>query len=147
MIYVIYDQIEVMILVDWIVIMWVGKVLQFVLLKEIYNCFVNKYVVGFIGLLLMNFMKGKIDGGDMLWFISGDILFQVSGYDFVGGMFFIGEVWFGICLEYVFIGDDVVWIFNKFEVRVELFDLFGLDMFVCVIVGEYVLWVCFDGQV
>lgn len=146
MIYVTHDQIEAMTLADRIAIMRAGKVLQLAPPKEIYNRPANKYVAGFIGSPSMNFMKGNIDGGDMLRFTSGDISFQVSGYDFAGGTSPIGEAWFGIRPEHVLTGDDVARAPNKFEARVELLDPLGSDTLARVAVGEHSLWVRLDGQ-
>lgn len=66
-VYVIYDQIEVMIFGDKVVVMKDGVIQQFGMLQQIYNDLVNLFVVSFIGLLLMNFILLCLQCWDGCW--------------------------------------------------------------------------------
>ncbi len=64
MIYVTHDQIEAMTLADRIAVMKGGTIQQLDAPQNIYNKPKNLYVAGFIGSPSMNFLKGRIDGGN-----------------------------------------------------------------------------------
>lgn len=88
-IYVIYDQIEVMIFVDCVVVMKQGVVQQVGSLMEIYDCLVNVFVVSFIGNFVMNLMDGVVEGG----------IFKVEGVEVKGFMVFDVKMILGFCVE------------------------------------------------
>ena len=63
-VYVTHDQIEAMTMADKIVVMHDGSVEQIGAPLELYDSPANVFVAGFIGSPAMNFIKGRIDGGD-----------------------------------------------------------------------------------
>jgi multiple sugar transport system ATP-binding protein len=63
-VYVTHDQIEAMTMADRIVVMNSGNVEQIGAPLELYDRPNNLFVAGFIGSPAMNFLKGKIEGGN-----------------------------------------------------------------------------------
>jgi multiple sugar transport system ATP-binding protein len=63
-VYVTHDQIEAMTMADKIVVMNAGNVEQIGAPLELYDRPNNLFVAGFIGSPAMNFLKGKIEGGN-----------------------------------------------------------------------------------
>lgn len=148
MIYVIYDQVEVMILVDKVVVFNGGCVEQVGLLLEFYYYLVNLFVVGFFGMLKMGFLCGyfSCNQGECC-----EVVFECGVC--VGLLLCVGElvigslVIFGICLEYLnivclgYVFQGLLW------VVVDVSECLGSDSFcyVCVDLGEmFILCVCGD---
>jgi len=63
-VYVTHDQIEAMTMADKIVVMHDGRVEQMGAPLELYDRPDNLFVAGFIGSPAMNFLQGRIEGGD-----------------------------------------------------------------------------------
>ena len=82
MIYVTHDQIEALTLADRIAVMQGGVIQQLAPPKEIYRRPVNRFVASFVGSPAMNFIPGRIEGGDM--FRAGDYRIPLAGYAFAG---------------------------------------------------------------
>jgi multiple sugar transport system ATP-binding protein len=70
MIYVTHDQVEAMTLGDRIVVMNKGHVQQIDTPMNLYDHPRNRFVAGFIGSPAMNFVDGRIIGGDSLQFVA-----------------------------------------------------------------------------
>jgi multiple sugar transport system ATP-binding protein len=70
MIYVTHDQVEAMTLGDRIVVMNKGYVQQLDTPMNLYDHPRNRFVAGFIGSPAMNFVDGRIIGGDSLQFVA-----------------------------------------------------------------------------
>ena len=70
MIYVTHDQVEAMTLGDRIVVMNKGYVQQIDTPMNLYDHPRNKFVAGFIGSPAMNFVDGRIVGGEPLQFVA-----------------------------------------------------------------------------
>jgi multiple sugar transport system ATP-binding protein len=64
-IYVTHDQVEAMTLADRIVIMRGGEIEQVGTPDEVYNSPASVFVGGFIGAPAMNFVKGRVAGGEL----------------------------------------------------------------------------------
>ena len=77
MIYVTHDQIEAMTMGDKIVVLKDGFVQQVDSPMNLFNNPANKFVAGFIGSPAMNFLKGQIQQGDELQFVSGTVRFGI----------------------------------------------------------------------
>lgn len=73
MIYVTHDQVEAMTMGDRIVVMKDGFINQIDSPLNLYGKPVNKFVAGFIGSPAMNFMSGKIEDSDGLFFNEGKV--------------------------------------------------------------------------
>jgi multiple sugar transport system ATP-binding protein len=63
MVYVTHDQEEAMTLADRMVVMRSGVVQQFGTPEECYLRPANRFVAGFVGMPVMNFVEGRVDGG------------------------------------------------------------------------------------
>lgn len=63
------------------------------MLKEIYDCLVNMFVVGFIGNFVMNLIEGESKSGR----------FYVVNVEFFGLNVLDGKFIFGFCVEDVFV--------------------------------------------
>ena len=72
MIYVTHDQTEAMTMGDKIIIMKDGIINQIDTPLNLYNKPTNKFVAGFIGSPSMNFVKGKLQKNNKLYFVSED---------------------------------------------------------------------------
>ena len=70
MVYVTHDQEEAMTLADRMVVMKYGVVQQFGTPGECYARPANRFVAGFVGTPVMNFVEGRVDGGV---FVSADL--------------------------------------------------------------------------
>ncbi|WP_204115557.1 ABC transporter ATP-binding protein [Shimia biformata] len=66
MIYVTHDQVEAMTLADKIVVLRAGHIEQVGSPMELYQNPDNRFVAGFIGSPSMNFMAGKVSGGQVV---------------------------------------------------------------------------------
>ncbi|MEM9641291.1 MAG: sn-glycerol-3-phosphate ABC transporter ATP-binding protein UgpC [Pseudomonadota bacterium] len=65
MIYVTHDQVEAMTMADRIVVLRGGRIEQVGKPLELYNHPANKFVAGFIGAPQMNFLTGRLEGGQL----------------------------------------------------------------------------------
>ncbi len=72
MIYVTHDQTEAMTMGDKIVIMKDGIINQIDTPLNLYNKPINKFVAGFIGSPSMNFINGKLQKNNQLYFVAED---------------------------------------------------------------------------
>ena len=63
-IYVTHDQIEAMTMADKIVVLHDGKVEQIGTPLDLYDSPANLFVAGFIGSPAMNFISGRLEGGE-----------------------------------------------------------------------------------
>jgi multiple sugar transport system ATP-binding protein len=63
MVYVTHDQEEAMTLADRMVVMKYGVVQQFGTPEECYLRPANRFVAGFVGMPVMNFVEGRVEGG------------------------------------------------------------------------------------
>ena len=77
MVYVTHDQIEAMTMGDKIVVLKDGIVQQVDSPMNLFNNPANKFVAGFIGSPSMNFLKGRIEKGEELQFVSGTVQFGI----------------------------------------------------------------------
>ncbi len=77
MIYVTHDQIEAMTMGDKIVVLKDGFVQQVDTPMNLFNAPANKFVAGFIGSPAMNFLEGRIEGGEELQFKAGSVQFGI----------------------------------------------------------------------
>ncbi|MEM7301723.1 MAG: ABC transporter ATP-binding protein [Pseudomonadota bacterium] len=84
MIYVTHDQVEAMTLADRIAIMRDGAIQQLADPFTIYNKPVNRYVAGFIGSPSINFLEGKLTGGNSPKFEAEGSTIDLSRYEFAG---------------------------------------------------------------
>jgi len=72
MIYVTHDQVEAMTMGDRIVVLKDGHIQQIDTPLHLYNAPANRFVASFIGSPAMNFIDGRISGGESLRFTSTD---------------------------------------------------------------------------
>lgn len=139
---VIYDQEEVMMMVICIVVMDVGWIQQVGKLDEIYEQFVNCFVVEFIG--LVNLFDGVIDEDLFEYVMVCILLFLVLIYVVYGIIGYEGQlVVFVLCLEKVMIGkDEFEGVINKVQGVIEDIVYFGsyLVYYVCLFSGVKVLF-------
>ena len=77
MIYVTHDQVEAMTMGDRIVVMRDGHIQQIDAPLSLYDHPVNRFVAGFIGSPSMNFVEGRIEGGEQPVFVSEDDAIKV----------------------------------------------------------------------
>ena len=147
MIYVTHDQIEALTLADRIAIMRGGKVQQLDTPHVIYNHPVNKYVAGFIGSPGMNFMQGKLNGGDKPRFATGGVDVDLSRYKFENGHALEGsEAWLGVRPEHVSVGQDAAQKAFSQEIEVEVVEPMGSDTLVWTTLAEQEFRFRMDGQ-
>ncbi|WP_428687187.1 ABC transporter ATP-binding protein [Roseibium sp.] len=144
MIYVTHDQIEAMTLADRIAIMRGGQILQLASPNEIYKRPASKYVAEFIGSPTMNFFEGRIEGGDVLRFETGDHSFSLDGYEF--GNAASGDAWFGIRPEHMVSGAEAEDAKIRLEGQVELVEPLGSDTLARITCRDQLLWIRLDGQ-
>ena len=147
MIYVTHDQIEALTLADRIAIMRGGKVQQLDTPHGIYNHPVNKYVAGFIGSPGMNFMPGKLNGGDKPQITIKDLNVDLSRYPFSNGATVDGsDAWLGVRPEHISIGRDATEKAFSHEVEVEVVEPMGSDTLVWTTLAEQEFRFRMDGQ-
>jgi len=77
-IYVTHDQEEAMTLGDRVVVMDGGYIQQCDAPLTIYNAPVNRFVAGFLGTPPMNFLEGKIEENNGMWFVGAGIELRLS---------------------------------------------------------------------
>lgn len=102
MIYVIYDQIEVLIFVDQVVVMQEGEIVQIGMLVELFEWFVYMFVGYFIGFLGMNVLLCDVKDG-VIFFGGEWLIFEGIIQNVVDG-----GVEVGIWLEFVLIFNNGV---------------------------------------
>jgi multiple sugar transport system ATP-binding protein len=73
MIYVTHDQTEAMTMGDKIVILKDGEVQQIGVPMDLYVKPINRFVAGFIGSPAMNFINGKIELSDKMYFVIDQV--------------------------------------------------------------------------
>lgn len=141
MIYVIYDQIEVLIFVDKVVVMYDGCVVQMGMFEELFEVLVYSFVGYFIGFLGMNFLDVQVQGCQVR-LVDGVML--DLGVDY--GMF-LGWVQIGICFEYVYVGGVGDLLGGLFIVLCWIEDV-GCYWILCVeLVGKSFNVLLFEGEV
>lgn len=145
MIYVMYDQVEVMMLGQCIVVLKDGIIQQIDMLMVLYDCLVNLFVVGFFGSLVMNVLCGMLQGD------VGGVSVVDGEWCVLLGQVMINLVWLqklivvGVWLEYLqFVVVDDVYVFI---VCIEGIELVGNEIFVNLSSGQYVLIMCVVLQV
>ncbi len=72
MLYVTHDQVEAMTLGQRIVVLYQGRIQQVGTPMEVYHHPANRFVAGFIGSPPMNFIEGRLEQHQGLWFIAED---------------------------------------------------------------------------
>lgn len=102
------------------------------MLKDVYEFFENVFVGGFIGLLVMNFFKGKLmDGFIKIGFV---VLIVLEGkMKVLCEKGYIGkEVIFGICFEDIYDELVVVELYKNFliKVKINVVELFGFEIMI-----------------
>ncbi|SHL03104.1 ABC transporter ATP-binding protein [Rhodothermus profundi] len=78
MLYVTHDQVEAMTLGQRIVVLNQGRIQQIGTPLEVYHRPANRFVAGFIGSPPMNFIEGRLEHRDGLWFVGEGGLVQVA---------------------------------------------------------------------
>lgn len=141
-VYVMYDQVEVMMFVDCIVIMKDGYIVQVGILFDVFECLVDIFVVGFIGFLFMNLIEGSICGGEV-YFSDGCSLFVL--FDFMGkvedGCCVVFGFWVDVFMlkGYVFVESGVVY---DVDLIVDLVELLGFEIILILIFVGQEIQVC-----
>lgn len=74
-VYVTHDQVEAMTLGDRIVVLRDGVIQQVGSPLEVYRNPANRFVAGFIGSPAMNFLEGRLEGGE---FVAGAVRYQLA---------------------------------------------------------------------
>ena len=137
MIYVTHDQIEAMTLADRIAVMRDGMIQQLDTPHTIYNHPVNLFVAGFIGSPTMNFLTGRIRGGDTTTFVSDDLAIPLKGYKFESGTPSAEKAAvLGIRPEHVGVGDDAKAMQYSYEAEIEIVEPMGSDTIAWTKVGS-----------
>ncbi len=143
MIYVTHDQIEAMTLANRIAIMRGGKIMQLGTPNEIYNRPQNLYVADFIGSPSMNFVQGRLEGGN---FTFGGMTLPMDGYAFSEGTLRTCDAVIGIRPEHIATGDALASARVKTKVKVDLVEPMGSDTQIFVTLEGNPMRVRMDGQ-
>ena len=143
MIYVTHDQIEAMTLANRIAIMKGGKIMQLGTPNEIYNRPQNLYVADFIGSPSMNFLHGRLEGGN---FTFGGMTLPMVGYEFAEGSANACDAVIGIRPEHIATGDGLASATIKTTVKVDLVEPMGSDTQIFVTLEGVPIRVRMDGQ-
>ncbi|UUP18582.1 ABC transporter ATP-binding protein [Nitratireductor thuwali] len=130
MIYVTHDQIEAMTLADRIAIMRDGAVQQLADPATIYNRPVNKYVAGFIGSPIINFVDGQLVMNSDPFLKAGDLKVPLARYEFSGNGAREGNVVFGMRPEHIFMDKAAEDLPFRAEAVVEVIEPMGADTLV-----------------
>ena len=134
MIYVTHDQIEAMTLADRIAVMRGGVIQQFDAPPVIYNRPVNRFVAGFLGSPGMNFLEGRLEGGEGGWHFAADgISIPLSTYGFERNPQ-AGPAAFGIRPEHIALNSGEDWPFSM-TATVEVVEPMGSDTLVWLLVA------------
>lgn len=153
MIFVIYGQDEVLVILDCIVVMVDGYMQQVGILVEIYCCFEMLFVVGFIG--FMNFVLGVIDigvfvmlgfrmlvlvgdGEGVLVFWLEDVILLID--NLVEGLFcvyWVIDFGFYVVVDIELLGGQCI------KVQVKFVDYLEVGCFIVVMV-EWIVFYCDD---
>ncbi|VAW23743.1 ABC transporter, ATP-binding protein (cluster 1, maltose/g3p/polyamine/iron); ABC transporter, ATP-binding protein (cluster 10, nitrate/sulfonate/bicarbonate) [hydrothermal vent metagenome] len=126
MIYVTHDQIEAMTLADRIAIMKGGVIQQLDSPGNIYNRPVNRFVASFVGSPAMNFINGKLTGGNKPQFSANGINWPLGDYQFIANPG-ENEATIGIRPEHISVGDEAKSMPVQIEVEVEVVEPMGSD--------------------
>ncbi|MBQ2261283.1 MAG: ABC transporter ATP-binding protein [Loktanella sp.] len=143
MIYVTHDQIEAMTLADRIAVMKGGKIMQLGSPDEIYNRPRNLYVADFIGSPSMNFLEGRLEGGN---FKVDDMVMPMVGYEFLTPQTMDHTAVIGIRPEHVVTGELVRNAPLQFDVDVDLVEPMGSDTLIYAKLGQHPFRIRMDGQ-
>jgi multiple sugar transport system ATP-binding protein len=143
MIYVTHDQIEAMTLADRIAIMRDGVIQQLDDPHTIYNKPKNLFVAGFIGSPSMNFLKGKLAGGNVQ--IDGAAV-SLKGYNFSRQMEG-ADIVVGVRPEHVAIGEEARQMPVTMESEIEIVEPMGSDTIAWTRVGTQPLTFRADAEV
>lgn len=141
-VYVMYDQVEVMEFGDWIVVMGVGCIEQIGMLCEIYYYFVNCMVVQFIGML--NWLVGQwcdgvfemIGGVIVMLYVVDEWFFCFEDVQFVDFVYVLLCGVVGVC---VFFGECMCFMIEYVVFDVFVIDVLGCIVFVCGMVVGFVI--------
>ncbi|MEP5760661.1 MAG: sn-glycerol-3-phosphate ABC transporter ATP-binding protein UgpC [Litoreibacter sp.] len=101
MIYVTHDQVEAMTLADKIVILRAGRIEQVGAPLHLYRDPDNKFVAGFIGSPAMNFLKGRVQGGE-IYAPALQRSVKLDATDISEGQ----DVWIGLRPEHLNLDED-----------------------------------------
>ena len=143
MIYVTHDQIEAMTLADRIAVMKGGKIMQLGTPDEIYNRPRNLYVADFIGSPSMNFLEGRLEGGQ---FKVDDMVMPMVGYDFLSPQTGDRAAVIGIRPEHVVTGALAQDAPLQFTADVDLVEPMGSDTLVYAKLKGHIFRIRMDGQ-
>jgi multiple sugar transport system ATP-binding protein len=135
MIYVTHDQIEAMTLADRIAVMRGGVIQQLGAPQTIYSRPVNRFVAAFIGSPGMNFLDGRLNGGEDPAFEADGIRIPCRTYEFANGRSSADDAVFGIRPEHVVIGDAAAGLPFSADATVELVEPMGSDSLVWTRIG------------
>ena len=124
MIYVTHDQIEAMTLADRIAIMKNGIIQQLDTPHAVYNHPVNLFVAGFIGSPTMNFLNGRIEGGN---FAMESLSVPLGSYRFAHTPAAGLEGVLGVRPEHVAVGEDAKKMPFQLESEIELVEPMGAE--------------------
>ncbi len=124
MIYVTHDQIEAMTLADRIAIMKNGIIQQLDTPHVVYNHPVNLFVAGFIGSPTMNFLNGKLEGGN---FAMENLNVPLGSYKFAQTPGAGLEGVLGIRPEHVAVGEDARKMPFQLESEIEIVEPMGAE--------------------
>ena len=129
MVYVTHDQVEAMTLADRIAIMKGGAIIQLDSPAVIYNKPANKYVADFIGSPAMNFLSGRLSGGNAPQFITDSMNFSVAGYEFIDDVTDSPDaaIWLGIRPEHIQSAEAAAQCPIQFDTYVDLIEPMGSD--------------------
>jgi multiple sugar transport system ATP-binding protein len=132
-IYVTHDQVEAMTLADRIVIMRGGEIEQVGTPDEVYNAPASVFVGGFIGAPAMNFLKGRVESGNLR--LEGGNVIAMNGHK--GGSALEGrEILAGMRPEHFAAGDAGA---GRISGQVQVVEPLGADTLVHLQVGEAVI--------
>jgi multiple sugar transport system ATP-binding protein len=127
MIYVTHDQIEAMTLADRIAIMKSGIIQQLATPHEIYNRPVNLYCAGFIGSPAMNFLKGRVAGGDWPGFALEGLSVPLGNYAFERPAAAGTEAILGIRPEHIAVGEGAQKMPVRLNSEIEIVEPMGAE--------------------
>jgi multiple sugar transport system ATP-binding protein len=130
MVYVTHDQIEAMTLADRIAVMKSGLIQQLGTPQEIYSHPVNRFVAGFIGSPVMNFIEGILESGERPVFRGGGVSVPLDRYTFDKQGAVPGPCVLGIRPEHVTFGAAASARSFSHEVEVEIVEPMGAETLV-----------------
>ncbi len=105
-VYVTHDQIEAMTLATRIAVMRAGVIEQYAAPDDLYEAPATLFVAGFVGSPAMNFLRGRMVGGDRPSVAVGAVTLPLNGYRFNSMPAPGQEVILGIRPEHVVLSSD-----------------------------------------